>query len=143
MKTFPEVAFTVAFSPDGAQAVVAGTNLAIYGVANGALIRKYADAGSYYMRAVATTPDGRAFMRTRHDGQIFCARLPLWINALAPAGNTGRLSWSGGGGKYQLQLRTNIADVTWQDFGAIQTNRTAEVPLQSPSALYRVIALPD
>jgi WD40 repeat protein len=143
MRTFPQGAFSVAFSPDSAMAIVAGTNLSIYGVATGALLSRYADAGSYYQRAVATTPDGRAFLRTAFPGQIFAARLPLWLNSFTYAGPNGLLSWSGGDGHYQLQQRTSLTDGAWQNVGGVLTNRMAEVPLQNPNSFYRVISLPN
>jgi WD40 repeat protein len=143
VRTFPEDSFTVAFSPDGALALVAGTNLAIYSVTNGSLISHSSDNGSYYQRAVATTPDGRAFLHTRISGAIYAARLPLWINSFTLAGNNGLFSWTGGGGHYQLQQRTNVFTGIWQNVGGVLTKRTVEIPLQFSSSFYRVVDLSD
>jgi WD40 repeat protein len=143
VRTFPEDSFTVAFSPDGALAVVAGTELAIYSVAGGSLICHSSDNGSHYQRAVATTPDGRTFLHTRFPGAIYAASLPLWINSFTHAGDHCLFSWTGGGGHYQLQQCTNMLTSTWQNVGGVLTNRAAEIPLQFHSAFYRVIALPE
>ncbi len=141
MRTFPESAFAVAFTPDSKMAVVAGTNVAIYAVPSGALISHYSDAGSHYQRAVATTPDGQAFLRTAYDGQIYAARLPLWISSYTQAGGNGLLSWIGSGDHYQVQQRTNLIDGAWQNIGGVMTNRTAEIPLQLPADFYRVVVI--
>jgi WD40 repeat protein len=143
VRTFPEGAFTVAFSPDAALAIVAGTNLAIYNAANGSLLSHSSDNGSYYKRAVATTPDGKAFLHTRFTGAIYAARLPLWINSFTQAGDHCLLSWTGGGGHYQLQQRTNTFPGAWQNVGGVLTNRTGEIPLQFNSSFFRVVDLPD
>jgi hypothetical protein len=143
MKTFPGSAFAAAFTPDSAMAVVAGSNLAIYDVTSGALISSYADSGSHYQKAVATTPDGQAFLRSGWPGQIYSARLPLWISSHSQADGSAFLSWIGSGTNYQVQQRTNLIDGTWQNVGEVITNKTAEVPLQCPNAFYRVIGVPN
>jgi len=143
VRTFPEGAFALAFSPDGALAVVTGTNLAIYSVNSGAVVSHSPDAGSYYERAVATTPDGRVFLRARFPGHVLAARLPLWITSFSRNGETGVLSWTGGSGRYQLQQRTSLVDGGWEDFGGTVLSRTAEVPLHLPGAFYRVVEAPE
>jgi WD40 repeat protein len=141
--TFPEVAYTVAFSPDSALAIVAGTNIAIYSVATGALIRRYADDGSHYQRSVATTPDGSAFFLSEFPGNIFAVRFPLWMHVPGIAGS-GLLSWSGGTGRFQLQEGTNLIDDNWHNLGGVLTNRSAVVsPPPTPARFYRVVALPN
>jgi len=141
VKTFPEGAFAVAFTPDSKMAVVAGTNVAIYAVPSGVLIRHYADAGSHYQRAVATTSDGQVYLRAAFAGQIYAARLPLFISSFTQAGSDGLLSWIGTGSHYQVQQRTNLVDGAWQNFGDVTTNKAAEIPIQLPGAFYRVMVI--
>ncbi len=142
VRTFPGGAYGGAFSPDGAQLAVIGTNIDFYAVANGALISHYTDYtnGSHYDKAVAMTPDGSAFLRVCYPSKVFAARVPLWIHPLRQEGNKLLLSWSGGSGQYQLQQRTNLLEDTWQNAGGVLTNRTAELTPQSPNAFFRVIA---
>ncbi|EEF60656.1 WD40 repeat domain-containing protein [Pedosphaera parvula] len=140
LRTYPENANSVAFSPDGLTTLSAGTNLVLRSVQSGALIASFTDGiSANESRAITFAPDGSAFYYGHSSQHLFAARVPIAFHPFLLQPNGWTLRWNGGVGPYQPQFKTNLTD-PWQDLGTPSTNQSFTISNQYPNAFFRVIA---
>ena len=60
------------------------------------------------------------------------------LTRIAPSGSNVVLSWAYGNSPFQLQFKTNITDLIWNNIGSPTSNRTATVPVRSTTGFIRV-----
>ncbi len=73
--------------------------------------------------------------------QLYSAALtpPVITSGISRQGNVVRLSWVGGGVPYQVQFKTNLSSLNWQNLGTtVNTNSIVITPTNS-AAFYRIV----
>jgi hypothetical protein len=60
------------------------------------------------------------------------------ITSIARNGTNMNVNWAYGTPPYQLQIKTNITDALWSNFGSATSNSTASIPIQSATLFVRV-----
>jgi hypothetical protein len=60
---------------------------------------------------------------------------------IAAAQNQIHLDWSGGAGRYQLQLSQDPDKTAWFNLGGVVTNQSLSLPLTNSTLFYRVQSL--
>jgi WD40 repeat protein len=146
LKTFPESAFSMAFSADSAVLLAVGTNITFYSTTSGALMKSYPDGpfvgSSQGEKGIAFVSGGERFVRARGFGEVFVARVPFLV--FPPRIQNGQMSirWFGGTGRYQLQSSAGLTN-DWHDEGGILATNTTSIPLARSCGFYRIVALPE
>jgi hypothetical protein len=60
------------------------------------------------------------------------------ITSIAKSGTNVVVNWAYGTPPYQVQFKTNVTDVVWNNFGAPITSTTTNIPIQSSTKFIRV-----
>jgi len=60
------------------------------------------------------------------------------ITSIAKSGANVNVNWAYGTPPYQVQIKTNITDASWSNFGSATSNSTASIPMQSATLFIRV-----
>jgi len=60
------------------------------------------------------------------------------IISIARSGPNAIIGWAYGTPPFQVQFKTNLTDTVWNNIGSPTANRTANVPMQTPTGFMRV-----
>jgi hypothetical protein len=60
------------------------------------------------------------------------------ITSIARNGANAAVSWAYGTPPFQVQFKTNVNDIVWNNIGSTTSNRTANVPIQTTTGFIRV-----
>lgn len=136
LRTFPDPAYAMAFSTDGAVLASVWTDITFYRSSDVVLIQKYSDGFASFSsgeKGIALTPADGLFVRSRGLGEVLAGRVPVLVSAPSIESGQMIIRWVGGAGRYQLQRSLELGD-GWQDEGGVLTTNSVTITPTLPTA---------